>query len=130
MQSLDQTFTALAHPVRRAIIARLTQGEAPVKELIDRFPISPPAITKHLHVLEQAGLIVRGRDAQRRPCRLNSAPLEEVARWVAEYRRFWDESFDRLEQYVATLQSHDKTGERKTKNRKPGKNKGRNRDAK
>jgi DNA-binding transcriptional ArsR family regulator len=105
MNLLDAAFTALGHPVRRAIIARLSQGEAPVKELIEPFSISPPAITKHLRVLEDAGLILRRRDAQRRPCRLNPAPLAEIARWVNEYRRFWEESFDRLEQYLAAMPS-------------------------
>jgi DNA-binding transcriptional ArsR family regulator len=91
--------------VRRAIIARLSQGEAPVKELMEPFSISPPAITKHLHVLEEAGLILRSRDAQRRPCRLNPAPLADIARRVDEYRRFREESFDRLEQYLAAMPS-------------------------
>lgn len=115
MKKLDAAFAALAHPVRRAIIARLSEGEAPVKELIEPFRISPPAITKHLRVLEEAGLIVRSRDAQRRPCRLNPAPLGKIARWVDEYRRFWEESFDRLEEYVAAVQSQPKAKEKKAR---------------
>lgn len=101
---LDATFAALADPTRRAILARLALGEASVKEIALPFAISAPAITKHLKVLEQAGLIERSRDAQRRPCRLTAAPLAEVAGWVGGYAKFWDESFDRLEEFVATLQ--------------------------
>jgi DNA-binding transcriptional ArsR family regulator len=108
MNPLDTAFAALAHPVRRAIVARLSQSEASVKELMEPFSISPPAITKHLRVLEAAGLIVRSRDAQRRPCRLNPAPLADIAHWVDEYRRFWEESFDRLEQYLAAMPSEPK----------------------
>ncbi|MBS0393861.1 MAG: helix-turn-helix transcriptional regulator [Proteobacteria bacterium] len=102
---LDATFAALADPTRRAILARLAHGEATVTELAEPFPISGPAITKHLKVLERAGLITRGRDAQWRPCRLNAAPLRDAARWIEHYRRFWEESFDRLDEYLSTLQA-------------------------
>jgi DNA-binding transcriptional ArsR family regulator len=107
MNSLDSTFAALAHPIRRAIVARLAQREAPVKELIEPFQISPPAITKHLRVLEQAGLIVRSRDAQRRPCRLNSAPLEEIARWSMNTAIFGkrQENIDKLEAALAKIRA-------------------------
>src|SRR5271165_3205270 len=101
---LSNTFAALADPTRRAILARLALGETSVKELSEPFAISPPAITKHLKVLERAGLISRGRDAQWRPCRLEAAPLRAVADWVEQYRRFWDDSFDRLDDYLHTLQ--------------------------
>jgi DNA-binding transcriptional ArsR family regulator len=100
---LSTTFSALADPTRRAILARLTAGEAPVKELSAPFAMSGPAISKHLRVLERAGLITRGRDAQWRPCRLEAAPLEEVAEWAENYRRFWDESYERLDKYLQEL---------------------------
>src|ERR1700754_4107992 len=102
-QTLDQTFAALADPTRRAILARLATGEASVSELAAPFAMSLPAISKHLKVLERAGLVKRGRDAQWRPVRLNAAPLRDVSGWLADYRRFFEESFDRLEDYVATL---------------------------
>src|ERR671937_623799 len=92
---LSRTFAALADPTRRAILARLADGEATVNELAEPFAISLQAISKHLKVLERAGLISRGRDAQWRPCRIEAAPLEAVAGWVERYRRFWDESFER-----------------------------------
>ena len=101
---LDSTFAALADPTRRAILARLALGEASVKEIALPFAISAPAITKHLKVLEQAGLIERSRDAQRRPCRLTAAPLAAVAEWVGGYEKFWEESLDRLEDLVGRLQ--------------------------
>jgi DNA-binding transcriptional ArsR family regulator len=104
MDQLTRTFSALADPTRRAILARLAAGEAPVSELAKPFDISLPAISRHLKVLEEAGLISRGRDAQWRPARLEAAPLEEVAGWVERYRRFWDKSFDRMEAYLAELQ--------------------------
>jgi DNA-binding transcriptional ArsR family regulator len=101
---LSTTFAALADPTRRAILARLTVGEATVTELAEPFPMSLPAISKHLKVLERAGLVTRGRTAQWRPCRLEAAPLAEVADWVAEYRRFWDGSFDRLAEHLRAIQ--------------------------
>jgi DNA-binding transcriptional ArsR family regulator len=99
--SLDATFGALADPTRRAILARLAQGERPVMELAAPFRISAPAITRHLKVLERAGLITRSREAQRRPCRLNAQPLREAADWVALYRQHWEQGFDRLEALLA-----------------------------
>jgi DNA-binding transcriptional ArsR family regulator len=113
---LSTTFSALADPTRRAILARLASGEASVSELAAPFDMSMPGISKHLKVLERAGLIARGRDAQWRPCRLEAGPLKEVAQWVEHYRRFWEESFDRLDEYLLEL----KTRELKTsKKRKP-----------
>lgn len=102
---LNTTFSALADPTRRAILARLALGETSVAELAAPFAISPPAITKHLKVLEGAGLITRSRHAQWRPCKLEAAPLQEVADFVAQYRQFWEQSFDRLDTYLQTLQS-------------------------
>src|SRR5881275_3241721 len=93
---LNSTFAALADPTRRSILARLAAGESSVTDLAQPFDMSLPAVSKHLKVLERAGLIARGRDAQWRPCRLAAAPLKEVADWVERYRRFWDESFERL----------------------------------
>jgi DNA-binding transcriptional ArsR family regulator len=101
--TLSITFAALADPTRRAILHRLGSGAATVKELAAPFAMSGPAVSKHLRVLERAGLIVRGRDAQFRPCRLDAAPLQEVAEWAEAYRRFWDESYDRLDTYLETL---------------------------
>jgi len=97
---LSATFSALADPTRRAILARLAEGEASVTELAGPFAMSLPAISKHLKVLERAGLVSRGREAQWRPRRLDGAPLGEVARWLEDYRRFWDESLDRLDEYL------------------------------
>ena len=97
---LSSIFAALADPTRRAILARLAQGEASVKELAAPFEISPPAITKHLKVLQRAGLISQGRQAQWRPCRLEAAPLKDVAEWAEGYRRFWDASYARLDSYL------------------------------
>jgi DNA-binding transcriptional ArsR family regulator len=94
---LDATFAALADPTRRAILVRLASGEASVKELAEPFAMSQPAISKHLKVLERAGLISRGRDAQRRPCRLNAAPLAEADAWLEQYRRIWEGNFQRLD---------------------------------
>jgi DNA-binding transcriptional ArsR family regulator len=99
---LDSVFSALADPTRRAILARLAQGEASVTELAEPFDMSLPAISKHLKVLERAGLIQRGRDAQRRPCRLQAEPLQEVAAWALSFRRFWEESFERLDELLGT----------------------------
>jgi len=105
---LSTTFAALADPTRRAILARLVSGEASVTELAQPFDISLPAISKHLKVLERAGLIARGREAQWRPCRLAPAPLKNVAAWVEDYRCFWEESFDRLDDYLRELKSKEK----------------------
>ncbi len=102
---LSATFAALADPTRRAILARLAEGEASVTELAAPFDMSMPAISKHLKVLERAGLIERGREAQWRPCRLQAGPLKEVVGWVEQYRRFWDESFSRLDDYLKELQA-------------------------
>ncbi len=110
---LTTTFAALADPTRRAILARLASGEASVSELAEPFDISMPAISKHLKVLENAGLIARGREAQWRPCRLDPAPLKDVADWVEHYRRFWEQSFDRLEEYLRHLQAKEKKDARK-----------------
>jgi DNA-binding transcriptional ArsR family regulator len=101
---LSVIFAALADPTRRAILARLASGETSVTELAEPFEMSLPAVSKHLKVLENAGLIVRGRDAQWRPCRIEAAPLKEVADWANRYRQFWDESFDRLDDYLKQLQ--------------------------
>jgi DNA-binding transcriptional ArsR family regulator len=100
---LSTTFAALADPTRRAILARLVTGECSVTELAEPFEMSLPAVSKHLKVLEHAGLIARGREAQWRPCRLEAAPLREVVEWAEHYRRFWDESFDRLEDYLQVM---------------------------
>jgi DNA-binding transcriptional ArsR family regulator len=97
---LDTVFSALADPTRRAILARLAQGEASVTELAEPFAMSLPAISKHLKVLERAGLIERGRDAQRRPCRLQAEPLQQVAAWAMGFREFWAESFERLDELL------------------------------
>jgi len=104
--SLSTTFAALADPTRRAILARLALGEAPVTELAEPFQMTMPAISKHLKVLERAGLIARGREAQWRPCRLEAGRLKDIADWLEHYRRFWEQSFDRLDQYLHELQTH------------------------
>jgi DNA-binding transcriptional ArsR family regulator len=101
---LSVIFSALADPTRRAILARLGSGEASVTELAEPFAMSMPAISKHLKVLERAGLIARGRQAQWRPCRLEAGALKDVADWVEHYRQFWDESFDRLDEFLQQLQ--------------------------
>jgi DNA-binding transcriptional ArsR family regulator len=101
---LSATFSALADPTRRAILARLARGELSVGELARPFKISGPAITKHLKVLQKVGLITRSRHAQWRPCQLQAEPLQEVAAWVDDYRRYWDESCDRLDEYLAEVQ--------------------------
>jgi DNA-binding transcriptional ArsR family regulator len=101
---LSVTFAALADPTRRAILARLAQGEANVGELAAPFALSLPTVSKHLKVLQQAGLVRQGRQKQWRPCRLEAAPLREVATWMEEYRQFWDESFDRLDDYLQEVQ--------------------------
>jgi DNA-binding transcriptional ArsR family regulator len=105
---LDSTFSALADPTRRAILARLSKGQASVTELATPFKLSMPAITKHLKVLERAGLISRGRQAQWRPCRLEAQPLREAADWIEHYRRFFDESLERLDDYLREIQRKEK----------------------
>ena len=97
---LSQTFAALANPTRRAILARLAEGEATVNELAEPFDLSLPAISKHIRVLERAGLIVQGKNAQFRPCTIDVAPLEEVSRWTDQYRHIWEERFDRMDAYL------------------------------
>jgi DNA-binding transcriptional ArsR family regulator len=114
--NLSNTFAALADPTRRAILARLISGEASVTQLAQPFEMSLPAVSKHLKVLERAGLIARGREAQWRPCRLEAGPLKDVADWTEHYRRFWTESFDRLDDYLQEL----KAQELKTKEKKYG----------
>ena len=104
MDRLSIVFSALADPTRRSILARLADGEATVNQLAEPFPISLQAISKHLKVLEQAGLITRGRDAQWRPCRLEAAPLRDVTEWADQYRQFWDERYDRLGTYLHDIQ--------------------------
>src|SRR5215471_9384522 len=103
-ESLDATFAALADPTRRAILARLAMGETTVMELAEPFAMSQPAISKHLKVLERAGLISRGRDPQRRPCRLEATPLGEADRWIEGYRQFWEASYNRLDTLLAEIQ--------------------------
>jgi len=112
-ERLDATFAALADPTRRAIVARLAKGEASVMELAEPFDISQPAISKHLKVLERAGLISRGRDAQRRPCRLEAAPLREVTDWLERYREIWEARFDRLDNLLEDLKDKEKRHGRK-----------------
>jgi DNA-binding transcriptional ArsR family regulator len=113
--SLDATFAALADPTRRAIVSRLAAGEATVLELAAPFDVSLPAISKHLKVLERAGLIERGRDAQRRPCRLRTEALLEVSRWAEHTRRAWEERFDRLDDYLQEMQRKEKGHGRKNR---------------
>jgi DNA-binding transcriptional ArsR family regulator len=108
---LSEVFGALADPTRRAILARLAEGEATVNQIAEPFPISLQAISKHLKVLERAGLITRGRDAQWRPCRLDATPLREVAVWVTEYRRFWEERYDELGEYLTRIQKENRDGQ-------------------
>jgi len=110
---LSTTLAALADPTRRAILARLALGETTVTELAAPFKISQPAISKHLKVLERAGLIARGREAQWRPCRLDAGPLRELDSWLGGYRQFWEQSFDRLDTYLKELQAKEKTRGRK-----------------
>jgi DNA-binding transcriptional ArsR family regulator len=105
---LDRTFAALADPTRRAILTRLTEGQATVTELAEPFEMTLPAVSKHLKVLERAGLIARGRQRQWRPARLDAGPLKEVADWTERYRRFWEESYDRLDEYLDQLQGRGK----------------------
>jgi DNA-binding transcriptional ArsR family regulator len=122
-ESLDATFAALADPTRRAILARLALGETTVMELAEPFAMSQPAISKHLKVLERAGLISRGRDAQRRPCRLEAAPLGDVSEWVEGYRRFWEASYERLDALLEEMKKQKRTSTRgrlKTRRRSRG----------
>ena len=118
-QHLDTTFAALADPTRRAILARLAKGEASVMELAEPFAMSQPAISKHLTVLERAGLISRGRHAQRRPCRLDAKPLAEVSGWLDGYRQFWEGSFERLDTLLEEMKAEHKqtTAQRAKKGR-------------
>jgi DNA-binding transcriptional ArsR family regulator len=109
LDPLSLTFSALADPTRRAILAHLISGEASVTELAEPFEMSLPAVSKHLKVLERAGLITRGREAQWRPCRLAACPLKDAADWLEHYRQFWEESFDRLETYLGELQAKEKS---------------------
>lgn len=108
---LSTTFSALADPTRRAILARLTTGEKTVSDLAEPFDITMPAITKHLKVLEKAGLIERSREAQYRPCRLQPEPLKSIDEWIGQYRKFWEESFDRLDNYLQQLQAKKETND-------------------
>ena len=120
--NLDSTFAALADPTRRAIHGRLALGETSVTELAAPFEMSMPAISKHLKVLERAGLIARGREAQWRPCKLQAGPLQDASVWIDEYRKFWEQSFDRLDDYLKTLQaptSQDPTLQTKEKHHEP-----------
>ena len=117
---LSATFAALADPTRRAILGRLISGTVSVTELAAPFEMSLPAVSKHVKVLERAGLVARGRDAQWRPCRLKAAPLKDVADWVQHYRRFWEESFDRLGEYLLELKN-EKPGSAELRSSKPKK---------
>ena len=117
---LSSTFAALSDPTRRAILARLASGETSVLKLAEPFEISLPAVSKHLKVLERAGLIARGREAQWRPCRLQANPLKDIADWVEYYRRHWEESFERLDSYLKQLQRKNKSHEIQRKEKKDG----------
>jgi DNA-binding transcriptional ArsR family regulator len=114
--TLSQTFAALADPTRRAMLARLTRGEASVNELAEPFldRMSSPAVTKHLKVLEKAGLVEKTRDAQRRPCQLKAEALKDASEWMEQYRAFWEESFDRLEEYLKSVAAQKKKADAKT----------------
>src|SRR5437762_10558332 len=112
---LSATFAALADPTRRAILARLVSGECSVTELAEPFDMSMPAVSKHLRVLERAGLIARGREAQWRPCRIEAAPLKQVAEWTERYRAVWEQRFDRLDTYLQELKAKEKRHGRKRK---------------
>ena len=116
---LDATFAALADPTRRAILARLASGEASVNELAEPFAMSQPAISKHLKVLERAGLISRGRDAQRRPCRLEAAPLRDAAGWLERYREIWEGRFQRLDELLEEMQGKTTKQKRRPRTRNP-----------
>jgi len=122
VDQLSTTFAALADPTRRAILARLTSGEASVTELARPFEMTLPAVSKHLKVLERAGLIARGREAQWRPCRLKAGPLKDADEWLERYRRFWEESFDRLDEYLGEIQKREKKYGRNTFQKKEDQN--------
>jgi DNA-binding transcriptional ArsR family regulator len=128
MDRLSETFAALSDPTRRGILARLSLGEASVAELSKPFDISGPAISKHLKVLEKAGLITRGREAQWRPCKIEPQALKGVDEWLERYRKFWEERLDRLDDYLRTLQAEpaETTSKRSRKENKKGKKDGRN----
>ena len=114
---LSNTFAALADPTRRAILARLATGERSVTELAKPFKMSMPAVSKHLRVLERAGLITRGREAQWRPCRIKAAPIKQVSDWAERYREIWEQRFDRLENYLQELQPKEKKNARKNRSK-------------
>src|SRR5262245_29775420 len=116
---LSTTLAALSDPTRRAILARLMLGATNVGELAEPFDMTLPAISKHLKVLERAGLIARGREAQRRPCRLEAAPLKDVAEWVKRYQRFWEQRFDNLDAYLRELKARDASQSRRSRKKKP-----------
>jgi DNA-binding transcriptional ArsR family regulator len=116
-KELSTTLAALADPTRRAILARLAGGEATVTQLAEPFAMSMPAVSRHLKVLERAGLITQGRQAQWRPCRINAAPLKEVAEWVEEYREIWEQRLDRLDRYLQKIQKEKKHARNKKKSR-------------
>src|ERR1700736_6198793 len=116
-ERLNATFAALSDPTRRAILARLAKGETSVTDLAEPFEMSLPAISKHLKVLERAGLIARGREAQWRPCRLEAAPLKDAAKWIEHYQRFWEQSFDRLENYLREVQKKEEKSNGRKKQR-------------
>lgn len=118
-ESLDATFAALADPTRRAILARLARGEASVTELASPFDMSQPAISKHLKVLERAGLISRGRDAQRRPCRLEAKALADADAWIEEYRKHWEANFQRLDALLDDMKARERRGPAATRTGKP-----------
>jgi DNA-binding transcriptional ArsR family regulator len=110
---LSTTFAALADPTRRAILARLSRGECSVTELAEPFDMSMPAVSKHLRVLERAGLIARGREAQWRPCRIEAGPIKEVADWTERYRHIWEQRFDRLDSYLQQMKAKEKRHDRR-----------------
>jgi DNA-binding transcriptional ArsR family regulator len=125
MDTLSQTFAALADPTRRAMLARLSKGDANVSDLAEPFlnEMSLPAVTKHLKVLEKAGLITKTREAQYRPCKLNGHGLKDIANWMDQYRQFWEESFDRLDKYLKTVTGKTTTGKTAAKGKKHGRKK-------
>ena len=118
MDAMSSTFSALADPTRRAILARLALGQTSVTELAAPFDMSMPAVSKHLRVLESAGLIERGRQAQFRPCKLNAEPLQQAQAWIEEYRQFWEQSFDRLDEYLQRIQAEGTEPKKKKKEKK------------
>ncbi len=119
LKRLNATFAALADPTRRAILARLAAGDASVNELAEPFDMSQPAISKHLRVLERAGLISRGRDAQRRPCRIEARPLAEADAWLERYRRIWEANFQRLDALLTEMKKQNQRGARRAKGGQP-----------